>query len=42
MKPHSYTHLVFDKVQKTHSGEKEASSATVAGKISCRKLKLDP
>jgi hypothetical protein len=32
MNPHSYTHLIFDKVMKTYNGEKIASSTNVAGK----------
>jgi hypothetical protein len=32
MNPHSYAHLIFDKVAKNYGGEKTASSTNVAGK----------
>jgi hypothetical protein len=32
MNPHSYAHLIFDKVAKKYNGEKTASSTNVAGK----------
>jgi hypothetical protein len=32
MNPCSYTHLIFDKAQKTYNGEKITSSTKVTGK----------
>jgi hypothetical protein len=32
MNPHSYAHLIFDKVAKKYDGEKAATSTNVAGK----------
>jgi hypothetical protein len=32
MKPHNYTHLIFDKDEKIYDGEKTDSSTNVAGK----------
>jgi hypothetical protein len=32
MNPHSYVHLIFDKVPKTYDEEKTASSTNVTGK----------
>jgi hypothetical protein len=32
MKPHSYAHLMFDKVPKTYNGGKTTSSTNVVGK----------
>jgi hypothetical protein len=32
MKPHNYTHLIFDKGAKIYDGGKTASSANIAGK----------
>jgi hypothetical protein len=34
MNPHSYAHLIFDKVPKIYNGEKTASSTNDAGKSS--------
>jgi hypothetical protein len=45
MNPHSYTHLIFDKMPKAYAGEKKASSTQVAGKsgyLHAEKVKLDP
>jgi hypothetical protein len=33
--PHSYSHLIFDKVPKTYIEDKTASSKYHAGKIEC-------
>jgi hypothetical protein len=32
MNPHSYAHLIFDKVPKAYDGKKTASSTNVTGK----------
>jgi hypothetical protein len=35
MNPHTYLHLIFDKVSKTYDGEKTDSLTNVAGKSGC-------
>jgi hypothetical protein len=33
MNPHTYAHVIFDKVAKNYDGEKTASSTNVLGKV---------
>jgi hypothetical protein len=43
MNPHSYAHVIYDKVAKKYDGEKQPLQQMFLGRVVsvCRKLKLD-